>query len=99
MKEIHLRDEPSFYDLQRTDEINILVSKYEEGEYDGSGEALLLRDNNVVEYYRLGHCSCYGPFDGGPDETYTLEEFLEKNKTVTTSWSDGLSAAFLGAIA
>ena len=31
--------------------------------YEGSGEAVVLRDTGDLDIYYLNHCSCYGPTD------------------------------------
>ena len=40
-----------------------LVYWYEDGGYDGSGEAVALGKDGLLYGFNLGHCSCYGPFD------------------------------------
>lgn len=63
----HLQDQPGH------EAGDVFISDYEEGSYDGSGEAILLKDGKVY-VYGLGHCSCYGPLENTPTE-YTQEEF------------------------
>jgi hypothetical protein len=56
----------------------IFVSDYESDYYEGSGTAILLTEDNRVEIYNLGHCSCYGPLDYGPCETFdSVNKFKE----------------------
>lgn len=66
MKVIELKDgagnPPESFDGVR---VEIAVTFYEPGSWDGSGEALLLGDNGVLYTWNMGHCSCYGPWDGG----------------------------------
>lgn len=94
MTELHLKDETGLYNVSDAD---VVVTKYEIGDYCGGGDALVWR-NGQVEYWCLSHCSCYGPFDERPVSTMTLEKFKEINGTVTAEWSDDLAAAFLGSI-
>lgn len=39
---------------------------YESGSYDGDGELVAFK-NGMIFTKSLGHCSCYGPDDGGID--------------------------------
>lgn len=91
MKEIHLQDTPYYCQVADAD---LVVSEYEIGDYCGSGEALVYR-KGLVEYWNLSHCSCYGPFDGGPTRTITLDDFKQENSTVLAQWSDKLGYTFL----
>ena len=51
---------------------------YESGCYEGSGKAVYLDSLGTWHQDDLGHCSCYGPFDGGfNDLPYTLEQVIE----------------------
>lgn len=93
MKQINLKDDPGSYGLNY-EGVDLVVTKYESGYYDGSGEAIVLRGDNV-EIYNLGHCSCNGPFEYGPETTISIEEFKSQNQTVTTCWSDDTAETFL----
>ena len=53
--------------------------EHETGGYDGYGFAAALRDDGLIEWANLGHCSCYGPTDGWPKEGKTVEEFISAN--------------------
>jgi hypothetical protein len=68
------------YDLWEDDRFEWIVHWYEEGCYDGSGEAVgLCKDDGLLYIKNLGHCSCYGPMDGGMEsgDKMTVEKFLE----------------------
>lgn len=69
------------YDLPEGDDrFEWIVHYYEDGGYDGSGEAVGLNKEDGLLYVKnLGHCSCYGPFDGGMDgaDKYEVAKFLE----------------------
>lgn len=49
--------------------------------YDGSGEAVALGKDNLLYFYNLGHCSCYGPLDNA-FSTMTIEDFHAKKESV-----------------
>lgn len=54
-----------------------LVYWYENGGYDGHGEAVALGTDGMLYRTGLSHCSCYGPMDGfGGVTAITKEEFL-----------------------
>ena len=62
-----------------------VVFWYEDGGYDGSGEAVALcKDDGLLYIKDLGHCSCYGPMDGGLESgaTVTVEKFLEQRDNI-----------------
>ena len=91
MKEIHLKDD---LDVTVDEELDLVVTDYTAGSYDGSGDALgYSSKSNRVYHWNLSHCSCYGPFDGGPME-YLLEDFLDFAGSVYNEWSDELDATF-----
>lgn len=53
-------------DLDKNDEFKWVVYYYEWlSGYEATGEAIGLHKSGQLYYYGLGHCSCYGPFDGG----------------------------------
>lgn len=93
MKEVHLQDDP--YVGGGLKDCKLVVTRYESGYYEGSGEALVLTDDDRVVYGDLGHCSCYGSFEnfleGGG---VPLAEFLADNESVLDSWSDELDKRF-----
>lgn len=94
MKVIHLNEEAYYYPDDMFKDADLMVTDYETQPYEGSGDALVLRKNKV-EYYYLGHCSCYGPFENGSAEIVSLEEFKNQNSEVTNRWSDKLAKIFL----
>ena len=63
-----------------------LVYWYRSGDYDGDGQAVAsLPDGHLVEA-SLGHCSCYGPWEGGWSgekvrwsKPVSVEAWLENN--------------------
>lgn len=74
------------YDLPDQDErFEWLVYWYEDGGYDGNGECVGYNKEDGMLYTKnLGHCSCYGPFDGwGTDCTkVTPEEFFRDKDSI-----------------
>ena len=63
MKVIHLRDDPG--DPSGTD-LSLLVTNYERGDYEGNGYSYgLSTDGGKVYEFQHGHCSCFGPWEGG----------------------------------
>jgi hypothetical protein len=87
----HLKDKP--YDYTESIQGEIVVTEYEVYDWDGDGCALILCNGEVL-YYNLGHCSCYGPFEGGPSQRYSIEEYRSLKDSVQMSWSDTLDLAF-----
>jgi hypothetical protein len=58
----------SDYDIKDMDgeSLDFVVYWYESGSYEGDGEAVgYSKEENVLYVKGLGHCSCYGPMDGG----------------------------------
>jgi hypothetical protein len=53
-----------------------VVYWYEGGSYDGSGEAIYLKEDGQLYSENLGHCSCYGPLDGGPEFMCSVDDLL-----------------------
>ncbi|MGL5013761.1 MAG: hypothetical protein ACRC6V_05645 [Bacteroidales bacterium] len=41
-----------------------IIGWYGSGSYEGSGEALIVFNDGTLRLENLGHCSCYGPWDG-----------------------------------
>lgn len=77
------------YDLPGEDnqQFDWLVFWYEDGGYDGSGDAVALgKEDGLLYVKNLGHCSCYGPMDGGMESgtKYTVEQFLEDKEDIFT---------------
>lgn len=62
-----------------------LVFWYEDGGYDGSGEAVALcKEDNLLYIKNLSHCSCYGPMDGGmgSGDKVTIEDFVSHKDNI-----------------
>lgn len=62
-----------------------IVHWYEQGNYDGSGEAVgLNKDDGLLYFKNLSHCSCYGPMDGWPGDAtkYSVEDFLAEQDDI-----------------
>lgn len=58
---------------------------YEDGGYDGSGEAVALRkEDGKLVMKDLSHCSCYGPLEGWATgaTVVTVEEFLRPKDSI-----------------
>jgi len=77
------------YDLPGEDNQRFewLVYWYEDGGYDGSGEAVAFcKDEGMLYVRNLEHCSCYGPLDGGMESgvKYPVEKFLEEKDDIFT---------------
>lgn len=59
-------------------EIKSLWTAYETARYSGYGFAVYLDSKGGYHYDDLGHCSCYGPFDGGWNRiTYTKGQVIK----------------------
>lgn len=77
MKSFHLCDDPDI-----TGNYIWIVSDYQSGSYEGSGQAVALTtDGNLLVWESLSHCSCYGP-DECTFDTYSIEEFLRNKDCV-----------------
>jgi hypothetical protein len=73
------------YSEPSTDESYVwLVYWYEEGCYDGWGEAVALDTDGKLYCYDLSHCSCYGPFDdwGINRHSVSVEEFFRTKTNI-----------------
>jgi hypothetical protein len=56
---------------------------YEEGSYEGSGEAVALREDGTLDLHNLGHCSCYGPMEEWPSTVaMSVEEFVRPKDSI-----------------
>lgn len=72
-------------ELGGNDRFEWLVHWYLSGSYEGEGEAVALsKDGETLYVKNLGHCSCYGPMDGGMEsgDKMTVEKFLEVKENV-----------------
>jgi hypothetical protein len=90
-----LKDEVQPYELEMDlEQYEWLVYWYENGCYDGFGEAVALRKDGRLQTGKLDHCSCYGPFDGWAGATpVTVEElFAESDNIHDRQWGDPLRA-------
>lgn len=54
-----------------------IITDYNRGDYSGTGEAIAKLGDNLY-YWDLGHCSCYGPFDGSPEEI-NISDIISNN--------------------
>lgn len=70
----------------------VVVTEYEQGDYEGSGEALVLCADGSVKEYNLGHCSCYGPWENGCDCSW--DNFADWQESVMGAASLDLIEAF-----
>lgn len=75
-------DEPYDLDSLGTDFI-WLVYWYQDGGYEGSGEAVKLGMDGKLYVANLGHCSCYSPCeDGFKGKGFTIDQFKESLDSV-----------------
>jgi hypothetical protein len=75
-------DELSDWDFNEVsqDKYKWIVYWYENGGYDGNGEAVALgKDDDKLYCKNLGHCSCYGPMDSWETgcTMMSVDEFLK----------------------
>jgi hypothetical protein len=56
------------------DEYEWVVYEYEAGDYCGSGDMVALAKDGQLHYQDLGHCSCYGPTEGWPQEKLVVAD-------------------------
>lgn len=81
-------DELGNWDLKdveaQEDQFEWFVYDYQNGGYDGSGEAVALGKDGKLHCKNLGHCSCYGPMDGWPysTEVVAVEDFFKTKDNV-----------------
>ena len=80
-------DELSEWDLNEVKDdprFEWFVYWYENGYYDGSGNALALCKDGLLYYKDLSHCSCYGPMEGWATGSmkYTVEQFFEDTNSI-----------------
>lgn len=71
----------------KQDDYQWIVYWYESGSYDGSGEMVALGNDGAIYYSNLGHCSCYGPLDGGLGKTTIEEFFKDKDDIWQLDWN------------
>jgi len=72
---------PSEYELKDQSQILWVAGWYEPGGYDGDGEALVAYKDGTFEWKGLGHCSCYGPWDGVKEKGAQDAEYLRLLRT------------------
>lgn len=80
-------DELCEYELSEleSDNFKFIVYWYEGGSWDGQGRAIGYNMEDGLLYIKdLGHCSCYGPTDGGmlDGDKMTVEEFLSGKEDI-----------------
>ena len=78
-------DKPDLYEYEMCQEAyQWLVHWYEDGGYDGSGQAVALHQDGTVYVKNLDHCSCYGPFDSWETscQKITVEELLRDKDSI-----------------
>ncbi len=60
-----------------------MVYWYEGGGHEGEGEAVALGNDGLLYCTSLGHCSCYGPTDGGFGEKgETVQQFFAPKDSI-----------------
>jgi len=69
-------DSSEFADYDKSSEYEFVIVDYAQGSYDGRGIAVGFKADGTVDVYNLDHCSCYGPYEHGPEKVLTREEFL-----------------------
>ena len=76
-KAVHLDDiVDTDYDITSSD-FDLIVTDYQCGSYEGSGEAIIIKDDKYRLVY-LGHCSCNGPLDSWQNEPeYDIDQLWE----------------------
>lgn len=55
-----------------------VITEYTSGDYEGSGQAVAMYDDDKIYIFGLGHCSCYGPTENLDPEVYPVEDFLKR---------------------
>ena len=89
--EQHLIDEP-----YSPPECVVLATEYTAGDYEGSGWALAMDADGIVQEYNLGHCSCYGPFDEVFASWNNFAEFIaDRDSCRSIQASDRLVKVFV----
>lgn len=95
MTVIHLQDDPGDYNMHPA---KVVVTQYKCGEWEGSGSALLWMCDGSVEEWGLGHCSCYGPWDGPLSaKRNSLDEFINEDNALASAAESDLRSAFIAA--
>lgn len=86
-----LHDEVQTYHQPKDEESKYrwLVYWYEGDSYDGRGEGVALGYDGLLYVYPLGHCSCWGPFDGFGCHSggITIDQYFEGEDEVTDNHS------------
>lgn len=81
-------------EIRQDERYEWFVYWYENGGYDGSGEAVALcKEDGLLHTWNLGHCSCYGPLDGwatGGEKVTIYEYTREKDDIMTPDAMDCL---------
>lgn len=84
MKIYNVGPDEVYGDLEEAD-FEFIVYWYQIGDYCGDGEAVGLCNSDKLIYVKnLGHCSCYGPMDGGmkSGDTMTVQDFLSNKDNI-----------------
>lgn len=96
MQVYDLKDSPYDVGSVNQNDYYFLVTDYEEGYYDGNGEAIAFGKDGKLYFSNLGHCSCYGPLDEFPNGgSLSVEEFIEQGSSVLDETSDPLRSKVL----
>jgi len=88
---ISLQDKFSEYDFNGLSEnyqkdIKWIVYDYQRSSYEGAGFALVCWKDGKIDLFNLSHCSCYGPTEKAPYESWnSWEEILKDSGDVTFS--------------
>lgn len=70
-------------------DVKWIVYWYENGGYDGNGQAVVLKEDGLLYVGDLGHCSCYGPTESLEGlKGITVKEYLEP--TVFDNYTDAV---------
>ena len=67
---------------------------YECGSWEGSGQLVACDDNDDLWSGSLGHCSCYGPGDGGVTRDGPLSKHLASANALD-SYDHGITAKII----
>ena len=87
MQRFDLNQDPFDYNEldELQDQIELIVTDYSYGYYEGSGIALVKTYDGRWFEWDLGHCSCYGPRDAIElDSPINIERFLQEDSSTVT---------------
>ena len=81
--EYALADEISLYEaLGINTHWKWCVYNYQSGSWDGSGYLVACDNQDMLYECSLGHCSCYGPGDGGVSPLMPLKDYLSSEQVL-----------------